>query len=131
MKFLTIALLGLSLISTPAKAAEVASAVGAGLSITFLTYSGAMSAASCAQAENVTLCSIEVIGGHLALSSTTIMLLKENVEQIETDGMNVMAGEPMSLALEEIIQQLRAESDKLEGVSDLEIVGMLLQASAQ
>lgn len=66
----------------------------------------------------------------LAASSSfsTILLLKEDIQQVEADGYAFLAGEEMTLALEEVINKARQESAELDQMSDAEVTAVLLQS---
>jgi len=63
-----------------------------------------------------------------ASSFSTILILKEEIQQVEADGYAFLAGEEMTLALEEVINKARQESAELDQLSDIEITSILLQS---
>lgn len=71
-----------------------------------------------------------ITAGFAAPSSTTLMiaLLKEEVEVIQLDAQAALAGEPVSLALQEMINKVRAENHDVNEMSDLEIIIALVEA---
>lgn len=90
--------------------------------VTATTFSPTYSAAVCLEG---------AIQGCLLSSATaltSIALLKEDVQQVEVDGYAFLAGEEMTLALEEVINKARQESAELDQLSDAEITTVLLQS---
>lgn len=59
---------------------------------------------------------------------STLVLLKEEVHQVEADGYSFLAGESMTLALEEVIQELRNGAPELNEASDQEVVFLMLDS---
>lgn len=63
-----------------------------------------------------------------ASTTSTILLLKEDIQQVEVDGYAFLAGEEMTLALEDVINKARQESAELDQMSDAEVTTVLLQS---
>lgn len=61
-----------------------------------------------------------------AVSTTLVVLLKEEVVQAEPDAINFLAGEDMTLALEELLAEVRARHPELNQVNDEELVSFIL-----
>jgi hypothetical protein len=57
-----------------------------------------------------------------------IVLLKEEIQQVEQDAYNFMAGESMSLALQELVEKARSENEELKDVSDKNLVSVLINS---
>lgn len=72
-------------------------------------------------------CLLQVSASAAPISSTTLLLLKEDIKNVEGDAYEFLAGAPATLALEEVIESIR-EEDGLEDPSDEEIVSMMLQS---
>lgn len=66
----------------------------------------------------------------LAASSSfsTILILKEDIQQVEADGYDFLAGEEMTLALEEVINKARQENEEIDQLTDIELTTLLLQS---
>lgn len=130
------ALLALSLISSSVMA-DVLSTGQATMAVGVVTASPLLSSAtivgSCKTGEDV------VSGGRisngeriytclmaLGTTSSTIALLKEEALQVETDAYAFLAGEEMTLALEELVEKAIGEIPGLADFSDEEIVASLI-----
>lgn len=71
---------------------------------------------------------------YTSMAFTTIALmvtLKEDIRQVEPDAYEFLAGEPMSLALQEMIDELRLKSPELRDFSDEDVSLMMLEAVSQ
>lgn len=64
-----------------------------------------------------------------AVSTTLIVALKEEVQQVELDAYNFLAGEEMTLALEDFMQELRARHPELNDTEDEAIASLITQLS--
>ena len=64
----------------------------------------------------------------VALSLSSVALLKEEVKHVEADAYAFLAGEEMSLALEEAIENARHNHQELNELSDRNIAVLLVQA---
>lgn len=64
----------------------------------------------------------------VALSISSVALLKEEVKHVEPDVYAYLAGEEMTLALTESLHKLRSESEDLAQLSDLELIASLLES---
>lgn len=64
------------------------------------------------------------------ISSTTVLALvalKEEVQQVEQDAYNFMAGEAVSEALQALIDSVKAEQEELAHLSDKEVAAVLVE----
>lgn len=66
-----------------------------------------------------------------AVSTTVLVLLKEEVQHVEADAYNFLAGEEISLGLEEVMNTLRSESEELASKSNEELAAIMLEASVK
>lgn len=124
MKFLTLAVLALTILSTNAKAYEAPLYV-TGTTI-FPTYSIGKCVAYWDTLQGQETCS-RVASINLPLtSSTLLLLLKEEVREVEADAYNFLAGDEISLALEEKMAKVR-EVPELANATDEEIISIMLQ----
>lgn len=92
---------------------------------------GLVTATTLSPSYSAAVCLEGAIQGCLSSSATvvsTIVLLKEDIQQVEVDGYAFLAGEEMTLALEEVINKARQESAELDQISDVEITTVLLQS---
>ena len=64
----------------------------------------------------------------VALSISSVALLKEEVKHVEPDVYAYLAGEEMSLALEEVVNEARKQSPELQNSNDEEVVSLLVSA---
>lgn len=62
------------------------------------------------------------------LTTSTAVLLKEDMKAVEGDAIGFLAGAPKTLALEEVINTIRSEDEKSEDHSDVEIVSAMLKS---
>lgn len=63
------------------------------------------------------------------ISTSTLLalvLLKEEVQQVEQDAYNLLAGEGLSDALKTLIEKVKEENAELQGRSDKDIAGLLI-----
>ena len=67
------------------------------------------------------------VGASVLLASSTILLLKEEAKIVEPDAYQFLAGEEMSLMLEETINKAREEHQEVAQLSDKEIAVLLLE----
>lgn len=64
------------------------------------------------------------------ISSTTVLALvalKEEVQQVEQDAYNFMAGEVLSDALRDLIAEVKAENEEIAHLSDKEVAAILVE----
>lgn len=59
---------------------------------------------------------------------STLVLLKEEVHKVEADGYSFLAGESMTLALQEVIKELREGAPELSEASDQDVVSLMLDS---
>jgi hypothetical protein len=60
-------------------------------------------------------------------STSTLLLLKEEVKEVEGDAYGYLAGEMMTDALKELVEKVRAQDEVLEKASDKEVVSVLVE----
>lgn len=134
MKFLTIAFLVSALsgaamanpwVSTKNAAVNVGIFAGA-VTIT-PTYATVMSFAACAQAPNIDVCVGKMSTSYGLVSSTSSVLLKEEIKNVEVDAYDYLAGADKTLALQEMIEKIRNNSEGSEEYSDEEIITAMLK----
>src|SRR4051812_37431060 len=58
--------------------------------------------------------------------TTVAVLLKEEVKQVQPDAYQFLAGEPMTLALAEALQKVRAQSEETKRLSNEELASLFL-----
>lgn len=64
----------------------------------------------------------------VALSISSVALLKEEVKHVEPDVYAYLAGEGMSLALSVVLEEVRSSSEELAPLSDEELSALLIQS---
>ena len=64
----------------------------------------------------------------VALSISSVALLKEEVKHVEPDVYAYLAGEEMTLALEEVVNEVREQAPELQNSSNEEIVSLLVSS---
>ena len=114
MKFLTLAVLTTTLLSTSAKAFEVTL-----LPLVVVSY-------SVCDTSNSECTTIKTASVTLTIVSS-VLLLKEDIQQVEADAYNFLAGEEISLALEEQMAKVREAAPELADLSDEEIVTIMIE----
>lgn len=72
-------------------------------------------------------CPLAITAGVSVTTSSFLLLLKEDIQQVEPDAYNFLAGEDMTLALADIIDQLREKAPELLEKSDEEMAVLLLE----
>ncbi|WP_408096989.1 hypothetical protein ACJVC5_18290 [Peredibacter sp. HCB2-198] len=64
----------------------------------------------------------------VALSVSSVVLLKEEAKHVGPDVYAYLAGEEMTLALGEVLEKVRSESEELAQLSDKELSAALIQS---
>lgn len=64
-----------------------------------------------------------------ATSMTLSVFLKAEIKTVEQDAYNALAGEPISFALQEVIEKIREEQPELHEEADLMIVAFLVEVA--
>lgn len=131
MKFLTLAVLATTLMSTSAKAdaafatTEALNYTGAGLLATsiFPTSGVIFCTGHGAPAE----CPYLVSSTQVLTTTGVVLLLKEDIVQVQPDIYNFLAGEEITLALEEQMKKVRRNIPELAEASDEEVASTMLQ----
>ena len=98
-----------------------------------LTYLSVATSSGCANTDRPAGCVGDMSYSYSTLSSGTINeSLKEEIKAVETDALEFIAGEPMTLALEEQIKKVRqATSHDLVQASDEEIVLLMIKIAEE
>lgn len=118
MKFLTIAIIASTLLSGIAKANVIQASTGT----TMIPTATLALLGECVKSEGALACLWPISTSAV----TSILLLKEEVQQVEQDSYNFLAGEAASDALKALIENLRSEHADLQQHSDQDIVGLLI-----
>lgn len=135
MKFLTLSVLALTMLSSTAKANIVSTKqalINVGTPVLAITASPTIFVA--AVIECLTNGSPEI--GYVCVGATTTapvsstvlaVLLKEDIQQVEGDAYNYLAGEEISLALEEQMNKMREQFPALAEKSDEFVIATMLE----
>ena len=118
MKFLTIAVIASTLLSGIAKANVIHASTGT----TMIPTATLALLGECVKSEGALACLWPISTSAV----TSILLLKEEVQQVEQDSYNFLACEAASDALKVLIENLRSEHADLQQHSDQDIVGLLI-----
>lgn len=88
-----------------------------------------ISSASCGETKNPDACFNMVSSSWTTvLTSSTTVLLKEDIKNVEVDAYDYLAGSPKTLALEEVIEKVREVEEDSENLSDEEIVTAMIKS---
>lgn len=141
MKFLTLAILTTTLLSTAANANVSASSknidseyLEMAVAVTSAPVASVLMGIGCASAF---LPNADESAGWACLgltsvapiSTSTVLLLKEEAQQVEADAYNFLAGEEISLALEEQMNKMREAFPELVNSSDEEVIALILEVA--
>lgn len=135
MKLLSLALLSLlstSIFANPLYSTQNAAKVVGGVTVA-PTAIFSTSANSCVNGTDITGHRIGVNGrteacviSAVLLTSSTVLVLKEEVQHVEADAYAFLAGEEMTFALEEVIAKAKEEVSELQKESDETVVAFLI-----
>lgn len=78
--------------------------------------------------EEQAICQAVMTSGVSTLVTSAIILLKEEIQQVEGDAYNFLAGEEMTLALANVVERLQAEAPELQEKSAEEVVALMLES---
>jgi hypothetical protein len=127
MKKLSLSAL-LLIASTAAMANGIARMSEAGLNVTFSpSMIPVLTTIECAD-QNEMRCGTYLALSYGTLSTSTTVLLKEDIKNAEADGYDYLAGSPKTLTLEEVIKKIRESEEGSENYSDEEIVSAMLKS---
>lgn len=142
MKFLTLAILATTLLSTAANANISASSkninveddyIEMAVSSTSAPFASILMGLGCASIilpnANDEMAGWSCLGLTTVapISTSTLLLLKEEAQEVEADAYNFLAGEEISLALAEQMNKMREAFPKLANSSDEEVIALMLE----
>ena len=129
MKFLTLAVLTTTLLSTSVKAGEISANIQEyGFSTTLAPSFATIGCSGNSQFGGSTQLCISGVALNLGLTSlTALVLLKEEMIHVKADAYNFLAGEEISLALEEQMEKVREAAPELATATDEEVVAVMIQ----
>lgn len=73
------------------------------------------------------ICQASIMLGGTTLVTSAIVLLKEEMQEVQADAHNFLAGEEMTLALAEVITKVREQAPELQSETDEQIVAAIAQ----
>ena len=138
MKFLTLAVLATTILASTANASISSNKISRGASAAAIAAIGttasptvfAMAAIECLGASDSETRGYACGGATVTApvsSSVLLLLLKEDIAQVEADAYNTLAGEEISLALEEQINKMRETFPALAEESDEFVIASMLE----